>query len=226
MRILLIEDDREAAAYLHEGLGSEHHDLSTAFDGRDGLMRAAAEEWDLLIVDRMLPGMDGLDLVRLLRGSHIATPVLFLTTLSGIDDRVAGLRAGGDDYLAKPFAIAELAARVEALGRRSRRAEVATTLVVADLHIDLIARTVRRAGEVIELQHKEYQLLEYLARHAGQVVTRTMLLESVWDFHFEPRTNLVESHISRLRGKIDRGGRSAELIHTVRNAGYRLGDAG
>jgi two-component system OmpR family response regulator len=226
MRILLIEDDREAAAYLYEGLAGENHELATAFDGREGLMRAAGEEWDLLIVDRMLPSMDGLDLVRVLRGSHVNTPVLFLTTLNGIDDRVAGLRAGGDDYLAKPFAFAELAARVEALGRRRRVAEVRTNLVVADLEIDLISRVVRRAGEVVELQPKEYQLLEYLVRHAGQVVTRTMLLEAVWDFHFDPRTNLVESHISRLRGKIDRGGRSPELIHTVRNAGYRLGDAG
>jgi two-component system OmpR family response regulator len=172
MRILLIEDDREAAAYLQKGLAGENHDLAVAFDGRDGLMQAAAEPWDLLIVDRMLPSMDGLDLVRVLRGSHVNTPVLFLTTLNGIDDRVAGLRAGGDDYLAKPFAFAELAARVESLGRRSRIATVPTNLSVADLEIDLISRNVRRAGELIELQPKEYQLLEYLTRHAGQVLSR------------------------------------------------------
>lgn len=205
-----------------EGLAPDGHEVGIAADGCEGLRRATSELWDLLIVDRMLPGLDGLTLVRRLRASAVETPVLFLTTLNGIDDRVMGLRSGADDYLAKPYAVAELAARVEALGRRARGADSGTCLAVADLEVDRMARTARRAGEVIDLQPREYQLLEYLIRHAGQIVTRAMLLEAVWDFHFDPRTNLVESHISRLRSKIDRGGKSPEIIHTVRNAGYRL----
>jgi two-component system OmpR family response regulator len=220
MRILLIEDDPETAEYVVAGLQSEAHDLEVAGDGRAGLLRAASETWDLLIVDRMLPGLDGLAVVRTLRASDIATPVLFLTTMGGIDDRVTGLNAGGDDYLIKPFAFAELAARVAALGRRPQHTAPDTVLRVADLEIDLLTRVVHRAGEQVALQPREYELLEYLMKHTGQVVTRTMLLENVWGFHFDPRTSLVESHISRLRGKIDRG--RPELISTVRGSGYCL----
>ena len=190
-------------------------------DGRDALFRAAGEDWDLLIIDRLLPQMDGLGVVRALRAAGVTTAVLFLTTLGSIDDRVDGLKAGGDDYLVKPFAFSELAARVAALGRRPRRTAVETTLKVDDLEMDLLARTVRRGGEEIDLQPREFRLLEYLMRHAEQVVTRTMLLEKVWDFHFDPHTNVVDTHISRLRGKIDKG-RATALIHTVRGSGYSL----
>jgi two-component system OmpR family response regulator len=220
VRILLIEDDPETAEYVVAGLQSEAHDLEVACDGRAGLLRAASETWDLLIVDRMLPGLDGLAVVRTLRASDITTPVLFLTTMGGIDDRVSGLNAGGDDYLIKPFAFAELVARIAALGRGPQRTAPDTMLRVADLELDLLARVVRRGGEEVTLQPREYELLEYLMKHAGQVVTRTMLLENVWGFHFDPRTSLVESHISRLRGKIDRG--RPELISTVRGSGYSL----
>ncbi len=221
MRILLIEDDPETRDNVVEGLSGHGHDLAAEAEGRSGLLRAAGEAWDLLIVDRMLPGLDGLALVGTLRAGGVATPVLFLTAMGGIDDRVSGLNAGADDYLVKPFALAELAARVNALGRRPLRPAPETVLRVGDLELDLLARTVRRAGHKIELQPREFRLLEYLMRHAGQVVTRTMLLEQVWEFHFDPRTNIVEGHISRLRGKIDRPG-GGELIHTVRGAGYCL----
>ena len=221
MKILLIEDDRETADYVMQGLTEAGHNVMIAADGRDGLFRAAGESWDLLIVDRMLPAIDGLAIVKTLRSGSIETPILFLTTLGGIDDRVAGLNAGGDDYLVKPFAYAELVARVAALGRRPRTQVAATTLRVADLELDLLARTVRRGGQEVVIQPREFRLLEYLMRHAGQVVTRTMLLENVWDFHFDPRTNIVETHISRLRGKVDKGHRD-ELIHTVRGSGYCL----
>lgn len=221
MKILLIEDDPETADYIVQGLAADAHDVKVSGDGRDGLFRATGADWDLLIVDRMLPGLDGLALVRTLRAGGIATPVLFLTTMGGVGDRVAGLRAGGDDYIVKPFALAELAARVEALARRPWHVAAETTLRVADLEMDLLARTTRRAGRLIDLQPREFKLLEFLLRHAGQVVTRTMLLEHVWEFHFDPRTNVVESHVSRLRGKLDHGG-GAELIHTVRGAGYSI----
>ena len=224
MKILLIEDDREAAGYVAQGLAEEGHALSIAGDGRDGLFRATGESWDLLIVDRMLPGLDGLTLVRTLRAGGIKTPVLFLTTLGGVGDRVGGLNAGGDDYLVKPFAFAELVARVNALGRRPHDLRAETVLKVGDLEMDLLGRTVRRGGAVVQLQPREFRLLEYLMRHAGEVVTRTMLLESVWDFHFDPRTNIVETHISRLRSKIHRDA-APELIHTVRGAGYSLHEA-
>jgi len=191
-----------------------------AEEGSEGLFRAMGEDWELLIVDRMLPGLDGLSLVRTLRGGGVQTPVLFLTALSGIDDRVAGLNAGGDDYLVKPFAFAELVARIDALGRRPHQTAPTTVLKVADLEMDLLARTVRRGGREIEVQPREFLLLEYLMRHADQVVTRTMLLENVWDFHFDPRTNIVESHISRLRNKINKDG--PELIRTIRDFGYSL----
>jgi len=221
MKILLIEDDREMAGYIVQGLSQEGHNLSVSHDGRDGLFRATGESFDLLIVDRMLPGLDGLNLVRTLRVGGIKTPVLFLTTLGGVGDRVGGLNAGGDDYLIKPFAFAELVARVAALGRRPHHMAAQTVLRTADLEMDLLGRTVRRGGASVQLQPREFRLLEYLMRHAGEVVTRTMLLESVWDFHFDPRTNIVETHISRLRSKIHRDG-GPELIHTVRGAGYSL----
>ena len=206
---------------MSQGLCEEGHTTSVAGDGRDGLFRATGEDWDLLIVDRMLPGIDGLHLVRTLRAGNIHTPVLFLTTMSGVGDRVAGLNAGGDDYLVKPFAFAELVARVNALGRRRFAAPAGTVLRVGDLEMDLLSRTVRRAGEAILLQPREFRLLAYLMHHAGEVVTRTMLLENVWDFHFEPRTNIVETHISRLRSKLQRSG-TANPIQTVRGAGYLL----
>ncbi len=221
MKILLVEDDVETADYVLQGLQEEGHLVVVDQDGRNGLFLAADQSWDLIIVDRMLPGIDGVTLVRTLRGSGVTTPVLFLTTLGGIDDRVAGLNAGGDDYLVKPFAFAELVARVAALGRRPRQTAAETRLRVGDLEIDLLGRTTHRAGVEIDLQPREFRLLEYLMRHAGQVVTRTMLLENVWDFHFDPRTNVVETHISRLRGKVDKGF-EPELIHTVRGAGYCL----
>lgn len=224
MRILLIEDDPRACDLVRAGLEPEGHAIAIAADGRAGLLRAAGEPWDLLIVDRMLPGLDGLGLLRTLRSAGVMTPALFLTALGGIDDRVEGLRAGGDDYLVKPFAIAELAARVSALIRRGTIRPDDAVLRVADLELNRLSRAVTRGGGRIVLKPREYALLEYLMRHAGQVVTRTMLLEDVWNFHFDPQTSVVESHISRLRGKIDRGF-DRELLQTVRGAGYRLGDA-
>jgi two-component system OmpR family response regulator len=223
VRILVIEDDVETAAYLVGGLQEEGHLVTNSKNGRDGLLLAATGDFELLIVDRMLPGLDGLAIVKTLRASRIETPVLFLTTMSGIDDRVTGLNAGADDYLVKPFAFSELAARVNALGRRPRGTAVETNLKVADLEIDLLKHIVKRAGRVIALQPREFRLLEYLMRHAGEVVTRTMLLENIWDYHFDPRTNIVESHLSRLRTKVDKGF-TPELIHTVRGAGYCLRD--
>ena len=225
MNILLVEDDADTADYVVQGLAEDAHTVAVAATGRDGLFRATGADWDLLIVDRMLPGLDGLSLVRTLRAGGIETPVLFLTTMGGVGDRVSGLRAGGDDYLVKPFALAELAARVEALGRRNRSVATDTMLRVGDLELDPLTRTARRAGRPMELQPREFRLLEYLMRHAGHVVTRTMLLENVWDFHFDPRTNVVEGHISRLRGKLN-ANTAPELIHTIRGAGYCIRAAG
>lgn len=221
MRILVIEDDKETLDYVANGLGELGHVVNRAENGRDGLFLAADGSYDLLIVDRMVPVIDGLNVVLALRAGKVDTPVLFLTTMGGVYDRVAGLQAGGDDYLAKPFAFAELAARVEALGRRPRGMTKTAMLRVGDLELDRMARVVHRAGREIELQPREFLLLEYLMRHAGQVVTRTMLLEGVWDLHFDPRTNVVESHMSRLRSKVDKGF-ATELIHTVRGAGYAI----
>jgi two-component system OmpR family response regulator len=221
MKILLIEDDAKTVAYIAKGLHEQGHVVDHAANGRDGLFLAAGQHYELMIVDRMLPGLDGLGIVKTIRGAGVQTPVLFLTTMGGIDDRVAGLEAGGDDYLLKPFAFAELLARVNALARRPPLGTGETILRVADLEIDLLKRSVTRAGQRIELQPQEFKLLEYLMRHAGRVVTRTMLLENVWEFHFEPQTNVVETHISRLRSKVDRGF-AAELIRTVRGAGYCL----
>jgi two-component system OmpR family response regulator len=221
MKILVIEDDVETAQYLRQGLTEVGHTVSLSHDGRDGLERAASEPWDLLVVDRMLPNLDGLGIIATLRGSGSATAVLFLTTLGGIDDRVDGLNAGADDYLVKPFAFSELLARVGALGRRPRQVRQDTVLQVEDLELDLLSRQARRAGVAIDIQPREFRLLEYLMKHADQVVTRTMLLENVWDLHFDPHTNVVETHISRLRAKIDKG-HPLPLIHTVRGSGYSL----
>lgn len=221
MKLLLVEDDKEAAAYLRRALSEAGHTIDYAASGREGLLLAAGETYDVIVLDRMLPEIDGLAILRTIRMSGVKTPVLLLTALGGIDDRVEGLEAGGDDYLVKPFAFAELLARVNALARRPPTQDVRTSLKVSDLTLDLLKRTVTRGGTRIELQPREFQLLEYLMRHAGRVVTRTMLLESVWDFHFDPRTNIVETHMSRLRGKVGRG-HAHELIHTVRGAGYCL----
>jgi two-component system, OmpR family, response regulator len=219
LKILLIEDDQETADYIAHGLHEEGHLLTQVPSGAEGLVCVLGNGFDLLIVDRMIPGLDGLNLVKTLRAAGHHTPVLFLTALGGIEERVSGLNAGGDDYLIKPFAFSELVARVAALGRRPRTTAAETSLRVLDLELDLLSHTVRRRGKLIELQPREFRLLEYLMRHAGQVVTRTMLLEHVWDIHFDPRTNVVETHISRLRAKIDKG-YEAELIHTVRGTGY------
>lgn len=221
MKILLIEDDAETAHYLGQGLTEHGHVVDHAGDGRDGLFLAAAEAYDVMIVDRMLPGLDGLGAVKTLRAAGVQTPVLFLTTMSGVGQRVEGLEAGGDDYLTKPFAFAELLARVHALGRRRPVAQIETVLRVGDLEMDLIGRKVRRGAREVELQPREFRLLEFLMRNADRVVTRTMLLESVWEFHFDPKTNIVETHVSRLRSKMDRGF-DCELIETVRGSGYCL----
>lgn len=221
MKILVIEDDTETATYIGRGLEQEGHVVDRVATGPDGLAHAGDGAYDLLIVDRMLPGLDGLAIVKAIRQASVPTPVLFLTTRGSIEDRVAGLDAGGDDYLVKPFAFAELVARVAALCRRPRNAMCSTTLRVDDLALDQAARTVTRAGRKIELQPREFRLLDYLMRHAGQVVTRSMLLQHVWDFSFDPRTNVVDMHISRLRSKIDKGFAEA-LIHTVRGVGYCL----
>ena len=222
MKVLVIEDDAETAAYVVRGLNEQGHVADSAKDGRDGLLLAGDGGYDVIIVDRMLPGLDGLGVVRTLRGAGVKSPVLFLTALRGVGDRVQGLEAGGDDYLVKPFAFAELLARLNALTRRPPLSDVPTSLAIADLHLDLLRRTATRAGERIELQPREFRLLEFLLRHAERVVTRTMLLEGVWDFHFDPKTNIVETHVSRLRNKLSRSGRDPELIHTVRGAGYIL----
>ena len=222
MKILVIEDDGETAAYVARGLREHGHVVDVAMTGHEGLFLATGGGHDVLVVDRMLPGLDGLGLVRALRDTGVKAPVLFLTALGGVGDRVRGLEAGGDDYLVKPFAFAELLARLHALGRRPPLSEVPVRLSVGDLDLDLLRRTVTRGGERVELQPREFRLLEYLMRHAERVVTRTMLLEDVWDFHFDPRTNIVETHMSRLRSKLSRGGRDPELIHTVRGAGYVL----
>jgi len=221
MKILVIEDDTETAAYIGNGLKEHGHTVDLAANGRDGLFLAAGEPYDLMVVDRMLPEVDGLSIVKTVRGAGIETPVLFLTALGGVEDRVTGLDAGGDDYLVKPFAFSELLARVNALARRPPIASAEVVLRVDDLEMDLLKRKVTRRGQLLDLQPREFRLLEYLMRHEGQVVTRTMLLEHVWDFHFDPHTNVVETHVSRLRAKVDKVFDTA-LIHTVRGAGYSL----
>jgi two-component system OmpR family response regulator len=221
MKVLVIEDDREAAAYVVKGLGESGYVVDHAAEGRDGLFMATDGSYDALVVDRMLPGMDGLTLISALRAAEVRTPALILSALGAVDDRVKGLRAGGDDYLVKPFAFAELLARLEALLRRSGGPNVMTKLSVGDLEMDLLTRRVRRAGHEIELLPREFRLLEFMMRRAGQVVTRTMLLENVWDYHFDPQTNVIDVHVSRLRQKIDKGFEHP-LLQTVRGAGYRL----
>ena len=210
------------AGFVCKGLREANHQAEHAANGRDGLFMAASEPFDAIILDRMLPGgVDGLRLLETLRAQNITTPVLFLSAMAGVDDRVKGLKAGGDDYLTKPFAFAELLARVEALARRGKADAPTTRLQVADLELDLLSRGVRRAGQKIDLQPREFRLLEYLMRHAGQVVTRTMLLEGVWDYHFDPQTNVIDVHVSRLRQKVDKPF-GVSLIHTIRNAGYMM----
>ena len=221
MHILLIEDDTEAATFLVKGLLESGYTVDHAADGRDGLFRAMRGQFDLVVTDRMLPETDGLTIIQLMRQKGIATPVLVLSALGTVDDRVHGLKAGGDDYLTKPFAFAELLARIEALLRRRSGTPEATKLRVADLELDLLARRVLRGGQEIELTARELKLLEFLMRRAGQVVTRTMLLEGVWDLHFDPQSNLIDVHISRLRGAIDKGS-ERPLIHTIRGSGYVL----
>jgi two-component system OmpR family response regulator len=219
MRVLVIEDDAETAEYVVDGLRRHGHSVDPVSDGREGMMTAARGDYDVIVVDRMLPGIDGLSVVKMIRSAGIASAILFLTALGGVDDRVEGLEAGGDDYLTKPFAFSELMARLNALARRPHLTPVETVLRVADLEMDLIARSVKRSGSDIELQPREFQLLEYLMRNAGRAVTRTMLLEKVWGFHFDPKTKIVETHISRLRAKICSDSQE-QLIHTIRGVGY------
>ena len=224
MRILIVEDDPEAAAYLTKAFREAGHVADHAPDGLDGYALAREGNYDVLVVDRMLPKLDGLSLIGALRAQNVATPALILSALGQVDDRVKGLRAGGDDYVAKPYAFSELLARVEALARRRGAAPSEDTAYrVGDLALDCLARRVTRAGRDIDLQPREFRLLEYLMRHAGQVVTRTMLLEGVWDYHFDPQTNVIDVHVSRLRGKIDKGF-DRPLLHTVRGAGYMIRD--
>ena len=221
MHILIVEDDDETAAYTQKGLSESGYTVDRAANGRDGLFLATSGNFDAIIMDRMLPGLDGLAVLQALRAATITTPVLILSALGQVDDRVKGLRAGGDDYLSKPFAFSELLARIEALLRRRDVASVETKLTLGDLEVDLLSRQVRRAGKPIDLQPREFRLLEYLMRHAGQVVTRTMLLEGVWDYHFDPQTNVIDVHISRLRQKLDKGFEKP-MLHTMRGAGYSI----
>jgi two-component system OmpR family response regulator len=226
MRVLIVEDDRHTREFIERALRESGYTVDAVGNGRDGLFLATTEAFDLIVLDRMLPNVDGLTLLRTLRASKIATPVLILSALGDVDDRVDGLRAGSDDYLVKPFALAELLARIEALLRRPRSGDggsgESTLLRVADLELDRLKRSVRRGERRIDLQPKEFQLLEYLMRHHDQVVTRTMLLEAVWDYHFDPKTNVIDVHISNLRQKVDKEA-ARQLIHTVRGVGYRLG---
>ncbi|MBB5573922.1 MULTISPECIES: winged helix-turn-helix domain-containing protein [Rhizobium] len=221
MRILLIEDDIKIGEFVSRGLREAGHVCDMLSDGQDGLFHAIRETYDIFIIDRMLPGLDGLSIMRSMRAAGVKTPALFLTAIAGIDDRVEGLEAGADDYLVKPFAFSELLARVNALARRPPTVSEKTMLQVADLTMDVMKRRVTRAGVEIELQPREFTLLEVLARNEGRVLTRTMLLERVWDFHFDPKTSVVETHISRLRGKIDKPF-DVPLLHTIRNTGYSL----
>ena len=223
MRVLLIEDDREVAAYLVKALKESGHSVDHADDGLVGLELARTGGHDVLIIDRMLPSLDGLSIIEILRGDGQQVPVLILSALAAVDDRVKGLRAGGDDYLSKPYAFSELLARIDALARRASPEEQKTTYIVADLVLDRLSHKVTRAGQPIVLQPREFRLLEYLMKHAGQVITRTMLLEHVWDYHFDPQTNVIDVHMSRLRGKIDKGF-EPPLLQTVRGAGYMIRD--
>jgi two-component system OmpR family response regulator len=221
-KILLVEDDRETASYLLRGLSEEGHSVEHVEDGRDGLFRASDGSFDLIILDRMVPGLDGLALLKGLRAANVDTPVLILSALASVTDRVEGLESGSDDYLVKPFSFGELLARVNALLRRGEgKGTPDLRLIVGDLEIDPLSRIVKRSGRAIDLKPREYRLLEYLARNEGRVVTRTMLLEQVWDYHFDPGTNVIDVHVSRLRRKIE-DGFDNPILHTVRGAGYRL----
>jgi two-component system OmpR family response regulator len=224
MRVLVVEDDRETAHFLQKALKESGHAADLAEDGEAGLGLAEEGAYDVLIVDRMLPKCDGLAVIGTLRAEEVRTPALILSALGEVDDRVKGLRAGGDDYLTKPYSFSELLARIEALARRTSPEESNTKLVVGDLVLDRLSHKVTRSGEAIILQPREFRLLEYLMKHAGQVVTRTMLLENVWDYHFDPQTNVIDVHISRLRSKIDKNFGSP-LLHTVRGAGYTIRDS-
>lgn len=221
MRILIIEDDKDAAAFMVKGLSESGHIVDHAADGKSGLGQALTEDYDILVVDRMLPGRDGLSIIAALRAANISTPVLILSALGQVDDRVAGLKAGGDDYLTKPYAFSELLARIDALARRTTPTQEINRLTLADLEMDLIRHTVTRADTEISLQPREFRLLECLLRNTGKVVTRTMLLEKVWDYNFDPQTNVIDVHISRLRNKIDKN-HKIKLLHTIRGAGYTL----
>jgi two-component system OmpR family response regulator len=225
MRLLVIEDDDRLGGYLAKGLKEAGHVVDLATDGKAGLAMAETADYDVAIVDRMLPSLDGLSVIRTLRAAGRNTPVLILSALAQVDDKVTGLRAGGDDYLAKPFAFAELLARIEALARRPAGDSPSSRLRVGDLELDLLARSAARAGRPVDLQPREFRLLEVLMRNAGRVVTRTMLLEQVWDYHFDPQTNVIDVHVSRLRRKIDKDF-DRPLLHTVRGAGYMLRDPG
>lgn len=225
MKILIIEDDKDTALYLEKALVEAGNSVDVAGDGEAGMALAESGTYDVLIVDRMLPRRDGLSVIAALRARGDSTPALILSALGQVDDRVTGLKAGGDDYLTKPYAFSELQARIEALMRRTNAKESETLYRVGDLELDRLSHTARRGGQEIVLQPREFRLLEYLMRHAGQVVTRTMLLEHVWDYHFDPQTNVIDVHISRLRGKIEKGFGSP-LLHTVRGAGYMLKAAG
>ncbi|MBV9202841.1 MAG: response regulator transcription factor [Alphaproteobacteria bacterium] len=223
MKTLLVEDNERMAQFLCKGLAEEGHTVDHAGNARDGLFLAATGHYDVMILDRMLPGgIDGLGIVEALRRADNKTPILILSALAEVDDRIRGLRAGGDDYLTKPFALGELTARLEALVRRSQGVGIRTILTVADLRMDLLSHKVTRGGKPIQLQPREFKLLEFLMRHAGQAVTRAMLLENVWEHHFDPQTNVIDVHLSRLRQKIDEGS-DKPLLHTVRGVGYRLG---
>ena len=223
MKILVVEDDLEAASFMVKGLKESGYVVDHVGDGKEGLFMAADESYDAIVLDRMLPGIDGLAIIKTIRSTGNKTPVLIISALGEVDDRVRGLRAGGDDYMTKPYSFTELLARLEALLRRGKMKTTDTTLRVADLQMDLVTRTVKRAGSVIELQPKEFALLEYLMRHEGHVVTRTMILEGVWDYAFDPQTNVIDVHISRLRGKIDKGF-DKQLLQTIRGAGYTIRD--
>jgi two-component system OmpR family response regulator len=221
MKILVIEDDRDAASWLVKGLTESGHVADHAADGEQGLALALEAQHDVLIVDRMLPKLDGLTIIKKVRDAGINTPVLILSALGDVDERVRGLRAGGDDYLGKPYSFSELLARVEGLGRRGTTEPLETKLKAVDLELDLLARTCARGGKDIPLQPREFKLLEYLMRNAGHVVTRTMLLENVWDYHFDPQTNVIDVHVSRLRSKIDKGF-GEPILQTIRGAGYMI----
>ncbi|MBB3996108.1 two-component system OmpR family response regulator [Sulfitobacter undariae] len=221
MKILVIEDDKKTGAYIADGLREEGHSVDLIADGAAGLVQASVGHYDILIVDRMLPGIDGISLVKTLRGAKNRTPVLFLTSLGGVDDRIEGLNSGGDDYLVKPFAFGELSARIGALARRPQMQDEPVLLKAADLEMNLLTRKVTRAGQPIDLLPREFSLLEHLLRRKGRVQTRTMLMEAVWDIHFDPMTNVVDTHISRLRRKVDKPFET-EIIETVRGSGYRI----